>query len=81
MSSNEEQLILSEDLCKRSHARNLSFCPLLIISLFPYLHLHRLGFLRVTGMDDDLNDTERIHLVNSSISFQFDFFACGIPPI
>jgi hypothetical protein len=68
MSSNEEQSTLSENLQK-------SF------SLFPYLHMHRLGFLRVTGMEDDLNDTERIHLVNSSISIQFDFFACGIPPI
>lgn len=57
------------------------FFPLLIIALFPYLHLHRLGFLRVSGMEDDLNDTERIHLVSSSISFQIDFFACGISPI
>lgn len=66
--------------CQRI-CRNLFSFSLLIISLFPYLHMHRLGFLRVTGMEDDLNDTERIHLVNSSISIQFDFFACGIPPI
>jgi hypothetical protein len=76
MSSNEEQSTLSENLQKSFFFFSVDNI-LVSISAF----LHRLGFLRVTGMEDDLNDTERIHLVNSSISIQFDFFACGIPPI